>query len=322
VRTLRLCVVGAEGGVDYARALSRFDALTCIYDMDVNKAKEFASMYGISYYTSLEEMIASKPDGLVIATPADTHLSIIASVIEQCKNIFLVRPVGGSFRECREIVAMAKKSKAMLVPGYIERFNPLLNKTREVVDSRRYGRILLLEIQSGMMKSKRFNSSLLYDVALDDIDAALYMLNAYPDTVFAVGSMEKAIAITLGFRDGRVACITSNNIKRFRRITITMENGMVRCDLVRQEIDVDGDSGSNYVIKMEEREEPISSAMRNFIDAIEGRDKPKVSVNDALLIEKVADSALLSSRIGSQIYIHIQQDDVVNSSSNSSSGSG
>ncbi|SPC34044.1 putative Inositol 2-dehydrogenase [Candidatus Nitrosocaldus cavascurensis] len=322
MRTLRLCVVGAEGGVDYARALSRFDALTCIYDMDVNKAKEFASMYGISYYTSLEEMIASKPDGLVIATPADTHLSIIASVIEQCKNIFLVRPVGGSFRECREIVAMAKKSKAMLVPGYIERFNPLLNKTREVVDSRRYGRILLLEIQSGMMKSKRFNSSLLYDVALDDIDAALYMLNAYPDTVFAVGSMEKAIAITLGFRDGRVACITSNNIKRFRRITITMENGMVRCDLVRQEIDVDGDSGSNYVIKMEEREEPISSAMRNFIDAIEGRDKPKVSVNDALLIEKVADSALLSSRIGSQIYIHIQQDDVVNSSSNSSSGSG
>ncbi|MEO9366152.1 MULTISPECIES: Gfo/Idh/MocA family protein [Candidatus Nitrosocaldus] len=319
---MRLCVVGAEGGVDYARALSRFDALTCIYDMDVNKAKEFASMYGISYYTSLEEMIASKPDGLVIATPADTHLSIIASVIEQCKNIFLVRPVGGSFRECREIVAMAKKSKAMLVPGYIERFNPLLNKTREVVDSRRYGRILLLEIQSGMMKSKRFNSSLLYDVALDDIDAALYMLNAYPDTVFAVGSMEKAIAITLGFRDGRVACITSNNIKRFRRITITMENGMVRCDLVRQEIDVDGDSGSNYVIKMEEREEPISSAMRNFIDAIEGRDKPKVSVNDALLIEKVADSALLSSRIGSQIYIHIQQDDVVNSSSNSSSGSG
>ncbi len=322
MRTLRLCVVGAEGGVDYARALSRFNALSCIYDMDVNKAKEFASMYGISYYTSLEEMIASKPDGLVIATPADTHLSIIASVIEQCKNIFLVRPVGGSFRECREIVAMAKKSKAMLVPGYIERFNPLLNKTREIVDSRRYGRILLLEIQSGMMKSKRFNSSLFYDVALDDIDAALYMLNAYPDTVFAVGSMEKAIAITLGFRDGRVACITSNNIKRFRRITITMENGMVRCDLVRQEIDVDGDNGSNYVIKMEEREEPISSAMRNFIDAIEGRDKPKVSVNDALLIEKVADSALLSSRIGSQIYIHIQQDDVVNSSSNSSSGSG
>ncbi|GBC72987.1 Inositol 2-dehydrogenase [archaeon HR04] len=287
--------------------------------MDVNKAKEFASMYGISYYTSLEEMIASKPDGLVIATPAHTHLSIIASVIEQCKNIFLVRPVGGSFRECKEIVAMAKKSKAMLVPGYIERFNPLLNKSREIVDSRRYGRILMLEIQSGMMKSNRLNSSL-YDAALDDIDAALYMLNAYPDTVFAVGSMEKAMAIILGFRDGRVACITSNNIKRFRRMTITMENGIARCDLVRQEIDVDGDSGSNY-IKMEEREEPISSAMRNFIGAIEGRDKPKVSINDALLIEKVADSALLSSRLGSQIYIHIQQDDVVNSSSGSGSSS-
>lgn len=317
MRRLRLCVVGAEGGDEYAKALSRFDTLSCVYDADVHKAREFASRYGVSYYTSLEEMIASKPDGLVIATPADTHLSIIASVIEQCKNIFLVRPVGGSFRECKEIVGMARKGKAMLVPGYIERFNPLLNKAREIVESRRYGSILMLEIQSGM-RGKSLNSSLY--VALDDIDAALYMLNAYPDTVFAVGSMDKRVmAMTLGFRDGRVACLTSNSIKGFRRMTITMENGIARCDLVRQEIEVEGDgdvssnnnsnnSSSNYLIRMEESEEPISSAIRNFIDAIEGRDKPKVSINDALLIERVADSALLSSRLGSQLYIHIQQD--------------
>ncbi|MEM1941782.1 MAG: Gfo/Idh/MocA family oxidoreductase [Candidatus Nitrosocaldus sp.] len=312
---LRLCVVGAEGGDDYAKALSRFDALACVYDADVHKAREFASRYGVSYYTSLEEMIAStRLDGLVVTTPAYTHLSIVSSMIEHCKNIFLARPVGGSFKECKEIASMAKKSsRSMLVPGYIERFNPLVNKAKEVVDGRRYGSMLILEVQSGLM-GRMINSSLLYDVAIDGIDTALYMLHAYPDTVYAIGS-EKAIVITLGFRDGRVACLTSNSIKGFRRMTITMENGIARCDLVRQEIEVEGDgdggsnnSSSNYLIRMEESEEPISSAIRNFIDAIEGRDKPKVSINDALLIERVADSALLSSRLGSQLYIHIQQD--------------
>ncbi|MEM4278667.1 MAG: Gfo/Idh/MocA family oxidoreductase [Candidatus Nitrosocaldus sp.] len=306
---LRLCVVGAEGGDDYAKALSRFDALACVYDADVHKAREFASRYGVSYYTSLEEMIAStRLDGLVVTTPAYTHLSIVSSMIEHCKNIFLARPVGGSFKECKEIASMAKKSsRSMLVPGYIERFNPLVNKAKEVVDGRRYGSMLILEVQSGLM-GRMINSSLLYDVAIDGIDTALYMLHAYPDTVYAIGS-EKAIVITLGFRDGRVACITSNNLKRLRRITITMENGIVKCDLVRQEIYVEDGNSSDATITIEESMEPISLAMRNFIDAIEGRDRPKISIADALITEKVADAASLSSRLGSQVYIHIQQDD-------------
>ncbi|MFN4336439.1 MAG: Gfo/Idh/MocA family protein [Candidatus Nitrosocaldus sp.] len=295
--SLRICVVGAEGGDDYARVLSNFDALAYVYDFDLQKAKEFGDRYGVPYYTSLEEILKSRPDGIIIATPAYTHLSLVSSMIEYCKNILVARPLGGSFRECKDIAAMVEKGKIMLIPGYLARFNPIVKRVKEVIDSRRYGSLLMLELQSGSI-GRMVNSSLMYDVTIDDVDTALYMLTQ-PDVVFALNSMnDKAIAITLGFKDS-VSCITSNSIGRFRRMNVIMENSMVRCDLIRQEMYVEGE---DTVIK--ESVDPLVLALSNFIDVIDGKDKPRIDIRDALMTEKVVDASLLSSRLGSQVYIH------------------
>ncbi len=295
--SLRICIVGAEGGDDYARVLNRFGVLASVYDADLEKAKEFGARYGVPYYTTLEEMLGSRPDGIIITTPAYTHLSLLSSMIEHCKNMLVERPLGGSFRECMEIAAMVEKGKVMLMPRYLARFNPIVNRVKEIIDSRRYGTLLMLELQSGSI-GRIANSSLIYDVAIDDVDIALYLLT-HPDVVFSISSKgEKAIIIALGFKDSVVVCITSNYTRRFRRMSVTMEHGIVRCDLIRQEMYLEGE---DTVVK--DCVEPLMLALSNFIDVINGKDRPRIDIRDALMIERVLDASLLSSRLGSQVYI-------------------
>lgn len=296
----KVCVVGADDGVDYARMLNRLNALAGVYDVDADKAREFGMRYNLSYYTSLQDMLASiRPDGVVVATPMHTHLGVISTIIEYCKNIFVVRPLGGSFKECKEITDVVGKNNAMLIPGYLDRFNPIINRTREIITSNRYGKILMLELQSGYTNSSDRNSgSMVYDTVIDDIDAALYLLDAHPDVVFAINGINgMTMAITLGFREEMIACITSTRVNRCRSITMIMEKGIVRCHPTMQEVRVEGKD----VIR--ESADPLALALNNFIDVIKGKDKPRISAMDALAIERVADAVLLSSKLGSQMYI-------------------
>lgn len=294
---VKVCVAGADEGEQYARVLNRLNALAGVYDADEDKARTFGRSYGVQYYASLEDMLASKPDGVVV-TAMNSRMSIISTIIAKCKNILVTRPLGCSFRECREIVEAARRSKAMLIPVYLDRFNPIINRAREVIAGKRYGSALMLEIQgSYSYSSSSSDGGMLYNV-VDDVYAAVYLLNASPDVVFAREGMNgMAIATVLGFREGNIACITCSKADRGRSIIMVMEDGTaVACYPARQEMHIGSD-----VIR--ESGDPMTLALNNFIDVIEDRDEPKISALDALIVEKIADAVMLSSRLGSQVYI-------------------
>ncbi|MCS6768338.1 MAG: Gfo/Idh/MocA family oxidoreductase [Candidatus Nitrosocaldus sp.] len=300
---VRVCVVGAEDGYEYARVLSRLSALAGIYDPDAQKAREYGAAYGVPHYTLLHEMLESlRPDGLVVATPADTHLAMVSAAVEHgMRGVFVARPLGSSFRECREIYAMAERSRLILMPGYLDRFSPILGRARELISNGRCGRMLMLEVHNGYDRGPSDAREFMYSTAVDGVDSVLHILSTYPDLVSAIDGVDgSAVAILLGFRDRRIACITSTRAKTFKRIDMVMERCIVRCDLVRQEMSVEGEDTVTVRIDAE----PISLALSNFIDAVEGRDKPRITARDALVTESVADAALLSIRIGSQVYVH------------------
>lgn len=84
----RVAVIGAGNiGKLHARILSRLRALVAIVDTRPT-IQEIADRRGVPFFDNYETMINTvNPDGIVIATPTDTHFSIAKQILTEFPSI-------------------------------------------------------------------------------------------------------------------------------------------------------------------------------------------------------------------------------------------
>ena len=110
----------------------------------------------------------------------------------------------------------------------------------------------------------------------------------------------------LGFKDNRVAIISSNWITpiRVRKFNAVCGDAIISSDFITQEVKIETSSGAE--IPRKEMEEPLLLEIKNFISAIEGKESIRVKAEDAVNTTKIAEAALLSSQKGTPIYLGLK----------------
>ncbi len=307
-------VIGVGGwGKNHARALYELNALSAVCDADQERAKTFASKYGVNWYTSVDDLLRDeKPDGAIVATPTSTHFAIAKQVMEKKVSALVEKPMAPSSIECEQMVAIAKRNNVVLTTGYIERFNPAVNDVKNIIINKKYGDVLMLEFHRENRRPVNIQDvGIIYDTTVHDIDTALYLFDDFPNVVFAKagsksGLHEDFAAIILGFKSQRIAFIAANWVtpKRVRCFTTVCTEAIITGDFITQEIKID--HGENTIIPRREYKEPLTLELKNFLDAIDGKTKPLVGAEDAVNTTRVAEAALLSSKTGSQIYLDVR----------------
>lgn len=310
----KIAVVGVGGwGKNHARALSELEALSAVCDVDANKAKTFADKYDVNSYTSIDEMLKNeKLDGAIVSTPTSTHFAVAKQIMEKRINVLVEKPMAPSFAECEQMRTISKRNNVLLTTGYIERFNPAVNDVKNFIAQKKYGDVLMLEFhRENRMPLNIHDVGIIYDTSVHDIDTALYLFNDKPHMVFARagsvrGTHEDFAAIVLGFKDQKIAFIASNWItpKKVRQFIAVCTDAIITGDFITQEVRVD--QGGDTLIPRREFQEPLMLELKNFIDAINGKAKPLVTVDDAISTTRVADAALLSSKTGSPMYLDLR----------------
>lgn len=306
---MNIGVVGVGGwGKNHVRALSELNVLRCICDMDYAKAKELAKKYNVNAYSSLDDMFNEKLDGLIVSTPTITHFEIAKRAIEKGISVLAEKPFTKELDEAKELIKLAKRNHVVLTAGYIERFNPVVKHVKELIDSKSFGDVLMLEFHRENRRPSRITDvGIILDTSVHDIDTALYLLDEIPNVVFArsgkkSGEHEEYVSMILGF-DNKNAFIVANWItpKKMRNFDVICTEGVISGNFITQELKIDLDK--NTVIPRIDYQEPLILELKNFINAIEGKDELLVKAEDALNTLKVADAALLSTKTGSQIYL-------------------
>lgn len=311
---VNVAVVGVGGwGKNHARALSELNALKAICDIDSEKAKTYASKYGVNSYSSVDELLKNeKLDGVVVSTPTSTHFTVAKQIMEKGLNIFVEKPIASSSLEGEQMATIARRNSVVFTAGYIERFNPAVNDVKSLIADKKYGDVLMLEFhRENRMPLNVQDIGIIYDTSVHDIDTAMYLFNDKPNIVFArAGSIsgihEDFAAIVLGFKNQKIAFIASNWItpKRVRQFITVCAEAIITADFITQEIRID--HGENTIIPRREYKEPLTLELKNFLDSIDGKAKPLVSVDDAVNTTRVAEAALLSSKTGSPIYLDLK----------------
>ena len=311
---MKVIQIGTGGwGKNHCRVLSEFGVLSAICDMNIDRAKEFGEKYNVNYYKTTEELFEKEDfDAAFICTPTSTHSKIALELIKKKKHVFVEKPMTYLSEDGEKLVEESRRNKVILTCGYIERFNPAVANVKNYLKSKKFGDLIRLEFyREHRMPLHIKDVGIIYDTSVHDIDTAMWLFDETPQVVFAKSGQinhehEDFATIMLGFKDNKIATISSNWITptRVRNFNAVCTDGRIFSDFITQEIRIETDKGTET--PSNQKEEPLSLEIRNFLDAIESKNELIVKPEHAVNVTKIAEAALLSSQKGIPIYLDIK----------------
>ena len=293
--------------------LSEFGVLSAVCDTSSQRAKEFGKKYSVNFHNSFESLLEHEEfDAALVCTPTFTHSDITKRLIENKKHVFVEKPMTYLSEDGQNLIDAAKRNNVILTCGYIERFNPAVASVKDFLKSQKYGDLIRLEFyREHRMPQHIKDVGVIYDTSVHDIDTAMWLFDETPEIVFAIAGKinhehEDFATITLGFKDNKTATISSNWITpiRVRNFNAVCTEARIFSDFITQEIRIETDNGTEN--PKNEKAEPLSLEIKNFIDAIEGKNDLVVKPEQAVNVTKVAEAALLSSQRGTPIYLDLR----------------
>lgn len=142
----KLCLVGAGSiGRRHLRLLAeREDVALCVVELNAQcktaVSQEFPQM---PFFDSMEAAITDGGYGaVIIATPHRTHAPLAIKALELGVHVFVEKPMSDSLEDCVALLNAAKKSDKVVSVGFMFRFDPFVQKVKEIIDSGRIGNIL------------------------------------------------------------------------------------------------------------------------------------------------------------------------------------
>lgn len=311
---MKVVQIGTGGwGKNHTRILAQLGVLTAVCDTDEKRAKEYGEKYSINHYNSVDSLLDSEEfDAAFVCTPTSTHSKIASQLIQAKKNVFVEKPMTYLSEEGEDLLELAKRNKVLLTCGYIERFNPAVATVKELVQSKKFGDLVMLEFhRESRMPLHIKDVGIIYDTSVHDIDTAMWLFDDTPEVVFARAGQikhehEDFASIMLGFKDNKVAIISSNWITptRVRNFNAVCTEAIISSDFISQEVKIE--KSDDTEIPRHEKQEPLLREIESFLGAIEGKNELIVKPQQAVNVTKIAEAALLSSQKGTPIYLELK----------------
>lgn len=311
---MKVVQIGTGGwGKNHTRILAQLGVLTAVCDTDEKRAKEYGEKYSVNHYNSVDSLLDSEEfDAAFVCTPTSTHSKIASQLIQAKKNVFVEKPMTYLSEEGEDLLELAKRNKVLLTCGYIERFNPAVATVKELVQSKKFGDLVMLEFhRESRMPLHIKDVGIIYDTSVHDIDTAMWLFDDTPEVVFARAGQikhehEDFASIMLGFKDNKVAIISSNWITptRVRNFNAVCTEAIISSDFISQEVKIE--KSDDTEIPRHEKQEPLLREIESFLGAIEGKNELIVKPQQAVNVTKIAEAALLSSQKGTPIYLELK----------------
>ena len=113
-------------------------------------AESFAREFNArKHYSSWQDLVSDNElQAVYIATPVHLHAEQAIAAAEAGKNILCEKPMAMNVGECDRIIAAAKANRVKLGIAYYRHFYPVVQRTREIIESGEIGRPVLAQINA------------------------------------------------------------------------------------------------------------------------------------------------------------------------------
>lgn len=185
---VRIGVIGSgKWGENHLKDLSKISSchLVGLADVDERK-KELAAKHGVAFFKDYKDML-SQVDAVTVVTPTTTHYEIAKECLLQGKHVFVEKPLCFDHQQAQDLVNIADEKRLILSVGYVFRFNPLMNRVKELLSEIGeihyiYGRYIHSTVPP------RKDSGVIFNLAVHLIDYLNVLLEENPQQIYARNS--------------------------------------------------------------------------------------------------------------------------------------
>jgi len=197
--------------------------LRAVSDIDAALAEETASRFGVSSYTSYQELLSDPAIAIVsIGLPHRLHREVLLAAIAAGKQVLCEKPLCMTVGECDEVIDAAARANVTVGVQHNQLFYPPHVRAKELIDSGSIGRPVLIRLRlaiGGKFRGWRTDPAvtgggILFDAGVHRFYVARYLLGEV-DEVMALADNtrlggEDVAVVGLRFRTGALGVIEAN----------------------------------------------------------------------------------------------------------------
>ncbi|MEO8211184.1 MAG: Gfo/Idh/MocA family oxidoreductase, partial [bacterium] len=188
----KLGVVGLGGitQIIHMPILSKMDdvEILAVCDSDISKCKNIASRYNVKrYYKDVDKMLEENPEmsAVIIAAQTNVHKNISIKCLEAEKDILIEKPIARNYKEAKDIVDVAKKSKRKIMVAMNNRFRNDMMMQRTFTKAKEIGEIFYVKAgwvkpqssnQKWMLEKEKSGGGVFLDNGIAMLDLGLWIL--------------------------------------------------------------------------------------------------------------------------------------------------
>jgi predicted dehydrogenase len=164
-----------------------------------------------------------KPEGVIVATPNQVHVANGLECVAAGIPTLVEKPIADDVASATKLVEAAEAANVPLLAGHHRRYNPLLRKAKEVIESGRLGRVLAVHGFFWLYKpvdyfeipwrQEKGAGPILLNL-IHDVDSLRYLLwnvvsvQAYESNAYRGNPVEETATVLLCFENGVLATIS------------------------------------------------------------------------------------------------------------------
>ena len=296
-------------GYHHARVYSELEregevTLVGVADIDKKRAEQVAKKFNTKPYTDYRQLLKEDIEAVSIAVPTTLHKEVATYFAKNKVHILVEKPIADTPQNAAEIIRTAKDNNVILMVGHIERFNPAVQKLKEVIERRELGDIVTISAKRvGPLPPRIKDVGVIIDLAVHDIDIIRYITNKEIVEVYAKArnsihpaGVEDAAIILLTLEDNIHAIIETNWLTpyKIRKLTVVGTEAVAELDYIQQTLTIHKQDKTREVPVT--KEEPLKRELKHFIECIKTNKNPLVTGEDGLKALIIATKALESTK--------------------------
>jgi len=302
--TVKVGVIGAGAlGFHHTRILRDVPGarLVGFHDANAERAAKVSAELDVEAFAL--DALLDQVDAVTIAVPTPYHYKVAAPALERGLHVMIEKPIATTLEEADALLAIARRTGAVLQTGHVERFNRAVRAALAHVEHPRF-------IESDRLapfNARGSDVAVVLDLMIHDIDLVRTFVGGRVSAVSAVGvpvltpSVDIANA-RITFEAGAVANITASRVSRdrTRKLRIFQPAGYLSLDLaagtgeyyrLRRDVDfaalVANAQGAQAIESFVERisldapeGEPLRLELEAFVKAVAGEAPIAVTGDD------------------------------------------
>lgn len=302
-------------------AASARASVAYVADAIPDAANALAASVGAKVST-IDAILASDVDAILIATPTDTHADLIEQAARAGKAILCEKPVSLSVERIEACLPVVEKAGVPLMIGFNRRFDPNFASLQKRLRDGEIGDVELVTIISRdpappPVSYIERSGGLFRDMMIHDFDMARFLVGEEFVTVHALGGalVDKGIgtagdvdtaSVQMQTASGKIVVITNSRRATYgydQRMEVHGSKGMLRAGNVHMTT-VESATASGFnadVIQnffIDRYVAAYAAEVNSFIDAMASGKTPTPSGIDGLQAQRLAEAATKSRQTG------------------------